>query len=125
MGYGMKRLVLALALSGPFQLPAWAGQYAAPTHDDVALLKGFALARCLGGTLPSIKAEADAAAGGYVEQGSVAFEAYEEIDALAAAFAGRAYASKAGGDLSIMKCFDLLASGELSEIIGRHVSDRP
>lgn len=119
----MKPLVFALALSGLYSVSAGA-EPSAPSHDDAALLKGFALARCLGGALPAIKAEADAAAGGYVERGAVAFAAYGEIDEAAAAFTARVYESKAGADLSIMKCFDFIASHELAEIIARHAPDR-
>ena len=73
-----------------------------------------------GQALPAIKAEADAAAGGYVERGAVEFGAYEEIDEAAAAFTARIYESRTGTDLSIMKCYDFLASHELAEIVARH-----
>jgi hypothetical protein len=50
----------------------------------------------------------------------VAFGAYEEIDEAAAASAARPYESSIGADLSIMKCYDFLASQELAEIVARH-----
>lgn len=115
----MKRFVLALTLSGLLSVHAGA-EPSAPGHSEATLLQGFALARCLGRTLPAIKAEAEAAAGGYVERGAVAFEAYEEIDEAAAAFTERAYDSRTGADLSVMQCFDFISSEELAPIVSRH-----
>lgn len=117
-----------LALAAPFILlaqgDARADMSATAIYDEATLLRGFALAQCLGRVLPSIRADANAAAGGYVQQGSAAFEAYAEIDSLAAEFAKRDYAGKTGSDLSIMKCFDLLNSAELAGIIVRHRAGR-
>jgi hypothetical protein len=125
LGACMKPLVLALvALPMTISLDDARADMSSANHGEATLLRGFALARCLGKAFPSIRADADAAAGGYVERGSSAFEAYEEIETLAAEFVERDYPSKTGSELSIMKCLDLLDSAELTVLIERHSAGR-
>lgn len=122
----MRKFVLAVAASGlMLAASAWAGSSETAASGGARELRGFALARCLGAAFQQIRAEADAAAGGYVETGSAPFEAYAEIDALAVGFLERDYPSKSGSDLSIMKCFDLLESDELAAAVARHTAGEP
>ncbi|MFK8260168.1 T6SS amidase immunity protein Tai4 family protein [Erwinia sp. AnSW2-5] len=79
----------------------------------------FALSQCLanGFSDKSVKEDALAAVGAYVERGSYPAEVYEETTDLAHQFIKKKYMSKEGNAaLIVMKCIDLSRSNELVAI---------
>ena len=92
------------------------------TASNATLLRNYAAAQCISLAYddPVVKADAQDAVGAYVEFGSVAVEAYEQITVLATSFLTRKYASKSGGKLQLMKCLDLLNSPELAALVAQH-----
>lgn len=97
----------------------------APAGDDkeASLLTRYTLSRCLGTAFPdtAIEGDAGAAAGGYLQLGSLPIEVYEEATTLAKEAASRTYHGKHGEPLHVMKCLDLLDSPELERLIDRNV----
>ncbi|WP_455818525.1 T6SS amidase immunity protein Tai4 family protein [Pseudomonas cerasi] len=82
-------------------------------------LENFALSQCLanGFSDKSVKEDALAAVGAYVELGSYPAEAYEEATDLVHQFLNKKYVSKEGhSELIVMKCIDLSRSNELMVI---------
>jgi hypothetical protein len=95
----------------------------ADSDREASLLTRYTLARCLSAAYPgtAIQSDAGAAAGGYLEFGSLPAEPYEEAAALAREAASRTYTGKHGHPLHAMKCLDLLDSPELRALLDRHV----
>ncbi|MBK4725564.1 T6SS amidase immunity protein Tai4 family protein [Pantoea agglomerans] len=86
-------------------------------------LENFALSQCLaqGFSDKSVKEDALAAVGAYVELGSYPAEAYEEATDLVHQFLNKKYVSKEGhSELIVMKCIDLSRSNELMAIKNKY-----
>jgi len=85
------------------------------TYSQKALLKNWALSRCLAQvyTDESSKNDANATASAYLEQGRQPITAYEELSALVEKYAKRTYEGSIKSDFNTMKCIDLLNSKEL------------
>jgi hypothetical protein len=87
-------------------------------YSPVEYLKNFALSACIADGYKSAEVVKDslAAAGGYLELGSLPFEAYEEAAALGKQFLAKEYESASGKDLVLMKRIDLFHSKELEQL---------
>lgn len=86
-------------------------------------LKNFTLSNCLSQAFPDspVALEAKAAAGAYVETGTLDADAYAEAVQLVQTFLQKTYASKSGqADLLVMKCIDASQSSELDAIAARY-----
>ena len=98
---------------------AWAQTSA---YNNKALLKNYALTKCLS-MLPGnaeFKTDAEATAQGYLEFGSVDFQAYEDAIKLARSFVEKKYESKSGAPLNVMKCIDMFHSKELEKLASKY-----
>ena len=75
-------------------------------------LKNFALCTCIseGYKYEEVVKDTSAGAGGYLELGSLPFEAYEEATILGRKFLEKEYKSKSGEKLILMKCIDFYHS---------------
>jgi hypothetical protein len=91
-------------------------------YSSTEYLKNFALSACIADGYKSAEVVQDslAAAGGYLELGSLPFEAYEEAAALGKRFLAKEYKSISGGELTLMKCIDLFQSKELEALAKRY-----
>lgn len=75
----------------------------------------YAAAICFGSAFDSdaVKADFNKAANGFMEQGNMPLEAYEELRLLVKGWLQKDYPSKHGGQVQSAKCFDLIDSAEL------------
>jgi Type VI secretion system (T6SS), amidase immunity protein len=91
-------------------------------YSSLQYLKNFALSTCLADGYKSDEVVKDslAAAGGYLELGHLAFEAYEEAASLGKKYLAKDYESKSGEKLISMKCIDLFHSKELQQIAEKY-----
>ena len=96
---------------------------AAGDNNEASLLTRYTLSQCLAAAYPDtdIARDASAAAGGYLEFGSLPIETYQGATALARKAAARTYTSKHGEPLHAMKCLDLLGSAELEGLLDRNI----
>ena len=118
---GSAPLLAAMMLAG---CASAGGERGAPAEDrEASLLTRYVLSQCLARAYPDtdLARDAQAAAGGYMEFGSLPIEAYEEAAVLAAEAASRTYQGKHGHPLHAMKCLDLLQSPELDGLLERNV----
>jgi hypothetical protein len=89
-------------------------------HD---LLKNYALSACLHQASPEspIGNDARASAAAYVELGRVNdSDAYLDINQMAKDWLSKAYTSKTGSTLTVMKCIDFYHSKELTQKVKRY-----
>jgi hypothetical protein len=117
-----KILIVLACLAAP-QLVAAADDDPGRVHySPVQYLKNFALSACIaeGYSDGEVKKDANAAAGGYLELGHFAFEAYEEAAALGKTFLAKQYRGKHGEKLTLMKCIDLFHSPELDRLAKKY-----
>jgi hypothetical protein len=93
------------------------------TESQKALLKDWALSRCLALSFPdaAIKTDASATAAAYLERGKQPIEAYEALDRLAEQFASRTYTGSSGSSFNTMKCIDLFHSEQLEHLASQLV----
>jgi hypothetical protein len=117
------RLLLACAccavlLGGP---QGRAEEASARIDSQKALLKDWALARCLAVVYEdgATKADANATAGAYLERGTLPFEAYEAIERLIEQYAKRSYSGMSKSSFNTMKCIDLFHSAELERLASK------
>ncbi|MFB9262916.1 T6SS amidase immunity protein Tai4 family protein [Bradyrhizobium erythrophlei] len=91
-------------------------------YSPAQYLKNFALSTCIANGYKSDEVVKDglATAGGYLELGSLAFEAYEEATSLGKQFLARDYQSKSGERLTLMRCIDLFHSKELDQLAKKY-----
>lgn len=91
-------------------------------YSSIRYLKNFALSVCISHAYqaPELTKDALAAAGGYLELGSMPFEAYEAADQLSKTFLARSYRNSSGSQLVIMKCIDLFSSKELDALARKY-----
>lgn len=91
-------------------------------YSPTESLKNFALSTCIAAGYRSDEVVKDslAAAGGYLEFGRLAFEAYEEAAALGRKFLQKEYQSKSGEKLVLMKCIDFFHSRELEQLAKKY-----
>ncbi|THJ32563.1 hypothetical protein E8K88_11290 [Lampropedia aestuarii] len=118
------QLIVAASL---FALPLFFNTAHASESAAAENLKNFALSHCLYQAFPNSQAgeEAKAAAGGYVETGTLDADAYAEAAELARQFLAKKYASKSGNaSLAVMKCIDLSQSTELNAVATRYIQAR-
>lgn len=92
---------------------------AGPARSEAQLLRSYALAQCIAKAYPntSVASDAKAAAGGYLEFGSIDAEAYAESMKLAEKALQDEYRGKKGEPLHVMKCIDLMFSPALDVIV--------
>lgn len=91
-------------------------------YSSIQYLKNFALSTCIAHGYKSDEVVKDslAAAGGYLEIGHLAFEAYEEAASLGKKYLAKDYQSKSGEKLILMKCIDFFHSKELQQIATKY-----
>lgn len=116
----MIRSLHTVAALGGFLLCA--GVSARTDYTPAQYLQNYAFSSCLAQAFADSPAgkDASAAAGGYLELGSHAAEAYAAVRQLAAEYAARTYHSKQGSHIALhtMKCIDLFHSPALQTLIG-------
>lgn len=93
----------------------------AATYSQKALLKNWALSRCLAHVYSDArtKADADATASAYLESGRQPLEAYSALSELVNKYANRQYAGSIKSEFNTMKCIDLFQSQELDKLAGK------
>lgn len=86
-------------------------------------LKSFALSACLAAGLEAKEAKKDAedAAGGFLELGSLGIDAYQEVAQAGQAYLDKKYHSYSGGKLVTMRCINFFYSKELDLIVKKHL----
>ena len=91
-------------------------------YSPIQYLKNFALSTCIADGYKSdeVVKDSTAAAGGYLELGSLPFEAYEEATLLGKKFLAKEYQSISGAKLTLMKCIDLFHSKELDQLAKKY-----
>ncbi|HXE05302.1 MAG TPA: T6SS amidase immunity protein Tai4 family protein [Bryobacteraceae bacterium] len=91
-------------------------------YSPVQYLRNFALSKCIadGYTSEEVAKDSLAAAGGYLELGSLPMEAYEEAASLGKKFLAKNYPSKSGAQLTLMKCIDFFYSEELQQVAKKY-----
>ena len=91
-------------------------------YSPVQYLKNFALSACIADGYKSdeVMKDSKAAAGGYLELGSLPHEAYEEAALLGKKFLAKEYQSASGGKLTLMKCIDFFHSRELDQLAKKY-----
>lgn len=121
----IRSLHIAAALGG------WllcADALARTDYTPAQYLQNYALSSCLAQVFANSPAgqDAAAAAGGYLQLGSHAAEAYTAVRQLAAEYAARTYHSKQGSQIALhtMKCIDLFHSPALQALIGQAEAER-
>lgn len=115
------KILIALSVLAAPQIAAAqdAGRHA---YSPAQYLKNFALSACIaeGYGAEEVKKDGNAAAGGYLELGSLPFAAHEEAAALGKRFLARDYRGKSGEKLTLMKCIDLFHSEELDRLARKY-----
>lgn len=111
-------LMLLGSLPGP--APA-AGPARATAAAQRALLKDWALARCIGRGLGPGKAQDDAyaSAAALLERGDYGVEIYNRVDALVDTQLARRYGGSVPGDYVTLKCLDLHRGAVLDRAVAR------
>jgi len=96
-------------------------RYPIATYSQKTLLKNWALSVCLARVAQSEadRADANAAAGGYLEFGRQPIEAYTPLRELALRYAQKHYEGSIPSDFNTMKCIDLFHSKELDALSTR------
>jgi hypothetical protein len=91
-------------------------------YSPVQYLKNFALSTCIADGYKSddVVKDSTAAAGGYLELGSLPFDAYAQAAALGKTFLAKDYQGKSGGQLTLMKCIDFFQSKELDRLAKKY-----
>ena len=91
-------------------------------YSAVQYLKNFALSACIADGYKSdeVMKDSKAAAGGYLELGSLPHEAYEEAALLGKKFLAKEYKSASGEKLTLMKCIDFFHSRELDQLAKKY-----
>jgi hypothetical protein len=122
---GIKMGSRAVAVAAFLFAPLLAGAGAADArveYSPTQYLKNFALSVCIADGYRSTEVVHDglAAAGGYLELGSLPFEAYEEAESLGKQFLAKEYKSPSGEQLTLMKCIDFFHSKELDELARKY-----
>ena len=94
----------------------------AAKYSATQYFKNYALSTCIanGYTAEETVKDASAAARGYLEFGDFPMEAHTEAVLLGREFLKRAYKSKTGEPLVLMKCVDFYHSAELDGIASRY-----
>jgi hypothetical protein len=84
--------------------------------------KNFALSSCIADAFQTseVKADAMAAASGYLELGEYPLEAHTEASLLGREFLKKDYRSFSGSSLILMKCIDFYHSKELESIATKY-----
>ncbi|WP_244848103.1 T6SS amidase immunity protein Tai4 family protein [Caballeronia sp. SL2Y3] len=97
---------------------------ASVTEKQQALLKRWALSRCLAKVYPGSPArdDANATASSYLEAGSVPADAYLAVDKLATEYANRRYSGAVHSSFGTKKCIDLFDSRALDDLTARIVT---
>lgn len=87
-------------------------------YSQKALLKNWALSRCLGRAYGAKEAEDDAnrTAGAYFEFSRVPVERFEALSVLVDKYLRPDYRGSEGGSFNTMKCIDLFHSQELDSL---------
>jgi hypothetical protein len=91
-------------------------------YSPIQYLKNFALSACIADGYKSdeVVKDSSAAASGYLELGSLPFEAYTEAALLGKKFLAKEYQSISGQKLTLMKCIDFFHSKELDQLAKKY-----
>jgi hypothetical protein len=125
MGFHMRAIPkISVAIAFLFAAPmaaAQTGDVRVP-YSSAQYLKNFALSQCIadGYRSEEVTKDSTAAAGGYLELGSLPMEAYEEVALLGKQFLAKNYKSKSGEKLTLMKCIDFFHSKELERVARKY-----
>jgi len=100
---------------------AIAQEAATRTYSQKALLKNWALSRCLAQVYAdsTTKDDANATAAAYLEFGRQPMEAYEAATRLIDQYARRSYSGSVKSNFNTMKCIDLFHSVELERLASK------
>ena len=114
-----------LALVALSQL-AIAASGVAPRDSQIALLKDWALSRCLAKVYadPAATKDANATASAYLEEGDLPIEAYHALDQLATDYANRKYSGSIDPTFGTKKCIDLFESDALRALAIKQVDSK-
>jgi hypothetical protein len=118
VGTSLKIHPLVLALAIPVGVASCAQSSSTRPDPQVAILKKWALSRCLSQAAGQTVAGDDAAktAAAYLEIGSAGIEVYEKLDALAKSFLTQTYTGSVKSEYNTMKCIDFFESEELERM---------
>ena len=91
-------------------------------YSPAQYLKNFALSACIADGYKSdeVMKDSKAAAGGYLELGSLPYEAHEAATLLGRKFLAKEYRSVSGEKLILMKCIDFFHSRELEQLAKKY-----
>lgn len=91
-------------------------------YSPVEYFKNYALSTCIadGYKAEEVKKDSSAAARGYLELGSLPFEAHTEATLLGRSFLQKEYKSVSGEPLTLMKCIDFYHSKELDQLAEKY-----
>jgi len=91
-------------------------------YSSIQYLKNYALSACIADGYKSdeVVKDSSAAAGGYLELGSLPLEAYTEASSLGRKFLAKEYQSSSGAKLTLMKCIDFFHSKELDRLANKY-----
>ncbi|GGD56415.1 T6SS amidase immunity protein Tai4 family protein [Caballeronia grimmiae] len=103
---------------------AVAAAHSASMVEQQALLKRWALSRCLGKVYAdaAVKRDAEATASIYLEAGIVPADAYSAVDQLATDYANRHYTGSIDSSFGTKKCIDLFDGKPLDHLTKRLVN---
>ena len=95
-------------------------------YTPIQYLKNYALSSCIaeGYQSKDVVNDASAGANGYMELGSLGFDAYNEAAVLGRKFLAKEYLSKSGEKLILMKCIDFYHSKELDRVARKYANKK-
>lgn len=96
-------------------------------YPPAEMFRNYALSSCLADAVQGagVKADAAAAAAGYLELGAGPLEAYTQATELGREFLARSYEGSRDVPYNTMKCIDLLHSPELQALVDRYFPAQP
>ena len=112
---------LAIAASGSVSAQDTRKHYSPSEY-----LRNYALSSCIADGYKSeeVSKDSSAAAGGYLELGSLPLEAHTEATLLGRKFLKKQYKSVSGEPLTLMKCIDFYHSKELDGLVRKYLNKR-
>lgn len=110
-----------------FALAQSSAQSTRKEYTPVQYFKNYALSTCIAYGFRSEKTtaeEASAAAGGYLELGTLPWDAHTEAALLGRKFLAREYRSMSSEKLTLMKCIDFYHSKELDRLARKYIGKK-
>jgi hypothetical protein len=116
------KVVAAIALVVAALLVNATGANVRVEYSPIQYLKNYALSACIAGGYKSdeVVKDSSAAASGYLELGSLPFDAYTEAALLGRKFLAKKYQSISDEKLTLMKCIDFFHSEELDQLAKKY-----